>query len=158
MVSAFDIVWLAGLLEGEGHFHYHRSVTSPKICLQMSDADVVERAARLLRSRVKRYPPRTERHQAMYQLTGGHDSAGWMMTLLPFMGERRRRQIIGALEQWRKRPAQTRYRHSCPRGHALSPRAKTGRRYCVPCDRARQARQRRLEGKPVRIFKGSRTA
>lgn len=58
-MSPFDVAWLAGLLEGEGHFglttttadtkkYGRKTYQYPKVQLQMTDLDVVERAAALM--------------------------------------------------------------------------------------------------------------
>jgi hypothetical protein len=50
-LSKVDIAWLAGLLEGEGSFMRGKRKDAPGISLAMTDRDVVERAAKLLRTK-----------------------------------------------------------------------------------------------------------
>ncbi len=47
-----DLVWLAGLLEGEGTFDLHRGRYA-RIRLGMTDRDVVGRAATIMGSRIR---------------------------------------------------------------------------------------------------------
>lgn len=153
VISTLDIAWVAGLLEGEGYFHFHKTARGPHIALSMTDRDVVEKAAVLLGSRVRTYLPRRPNRKPLYIFTSGRDIAGWMMTLYPLLGERRRAQIRGALSKWRARRTRPRYRHTCPRGHPLSPKGQTGWRHCSRCDREQQQRRRREHGVPVRRFR-----
>lgn len=101
MINAKDIYWLAGLLEGEGHFGLTGG-KYPKIVLWMCDLDVIERANKLLRAadpkRVQRQPDRLP----IYCLClSGARAAGWMMTLYSLMGSRRQDRIRLALGTWK---------------------------------------------------------
>lgn len=93
-----SVAWLAGLLEGEGTFSSQSGY--PRISVQMTDQDVVERAAAILGIRnvhlheEKRNPEWLPTHVAA--LTGSR-AAPWMRTLRPLMGERRGREIDRAL-------------------------------------------------------------
>lgn len=101
--SPRKIEWLAGLLEGEGHFRWDRR---PVVILQMTDQDVVERAASILGVSVMGpYAPRSEGNKPMWHCHAyGVDAAGWMMTLYSLMGERRKGQIKKALASWKSQP------------------------------------------------------
>lgn len=128
MPSVKEIAWLAGLLEGEGCFSWSSKRVSgagaPVIYLGMTDEDIVSRAAWLLRApSVRRQAARVEAdrpgfgggiRKAMFRTTvSGSGAAGWMMTLWPFLGTRRRAKITEVLAAWRLRPAQKRLPPIC---------------------------------------------
>ena len=79
--DARDRAWIAGLLEGEGSFIANRTTQSsyPVIKVEMCDQEVVERAARLLDTRVRLVAPGTEGWRPTYvaKITG-HRAAEWM--------------------------------------------------------------------------------
>ncbi|QIG58506.1 HNH endonuclease [Arthrobacter phage DrSierra] len=91
-----DLLWLAGLLEGEGTFDAHRG-KYPRIRLAMTDRDVVGRAASLMDSKI-----RLSLHPAPAQATwhtelSGEKAAAIMREILPFMGTRRSGKIANVL-------------------------------------------------------------
>ena len=102
LTEARDIIWLAGLLEGEGCFGLQQR-KYPRITLGMTDEDIVIRAATLMKSRVTRCGN-------MYRtyLDGAY-AVGWMMTLYTLLGIRRRKAIVDVIKVWKeylfKRPA-----------------------------------------------------
>ena len=94
--NRLDVVWLAGLLEGEGTFDLHRG-KYPRVRVGMTDRDVVGRAATLIGSRV-----RLSLKPAPYQATWhaeitGAKAAEVMRAVLPFMGSRRSGRIASIL-------------------------------------------------------------
>lgn len=93
-----DLIWLAGLLEGEGSFDLHRQ-RYPRIRVAMTDRDVVGRAASLMGSSI-RLTLRTDGNKATYhaEISGGKASA-IMLELLPYMGSRRSSKIADILGQ-----------------------------------------------------------
>lgn len=96
-----DIHWLAGLLEGEGWFGWSKS-RGPSIQLEMTDRDVVERVGILWYRGVYRRPPRKEGWLETYRVEiRGKDAIGWIMTILPHMGNRRTAKIREIIEQWK---------------------------------------------------------
>ena len=102
--SMSDIAWVAGLIEGEGSFTWR---SSPTISIQMSDLDIVLRAARLLGGNVR--GPYQPKGKASYKRTwafavSGSNAASWMMTIYSFMGERRRAKIEEVLAIWKSKP------------------------------------------------------
>jgi hypothetical protein len=102
-----DIAWLAGLLEGEGSFGFPAIGRSPVIRLQMTDKDVVVRAARLLGVRLQTpNKPRKEGHAVSYSIcAAGRRAIEWMMTIYVFMGDRRKEKIHDILNQWKSTEA-----------------------------------------------------
>ena len=147
MLTTKSIAWLAGILEGEGHFPQPPAQIG--IALKMTDSDIVHRAAYIMgmkesdiRTRKKQKPQHKD--QYCIQLSGQR-AAGWMMTLFTLMGERRKQQIQGALKKWLTKPPQ-RLKNSlvCIRGHSLE-----GYNVChnskgsIMCRACRMANQRR---------------
>lgn len=103
-MTSREIAWLAGLLEGEGCF----SLTKGSVTVQvtMTDRDIVERSAWLVGapSVGTHATSHTKRgHQVCYRWTlCGSSAAAWMMTIYPFMGERRRATIRARLARWKQ--------------------------------------------------------
>lgn len=117
MRSTLDLAWLGGLLEGEAAFMMKNG--SPKIGLQMTDKDVIERAAKLLGVPVGAYS-RKPKGKASYLpvwhlAVHGTNAICWMMTLFTFLGERRRAKVTSIIEQWKASKAAPR----APRGTRL---------------------------------------
>jgi hypothetical protein len=95
--DACDRAWIAGLLEGEGSFIASRATRSsyPVIKVEMCEQEVVERAARLLDTRVWLVAPGTEGWRPTYVAQiAGHRAAEWMRALRPYMGLAERRQSM----------------------------------------------------------------
>lgn len=93
-----DVIWLAGLLEGEGTFDMHRG-KYPRVRVGMTDRDVVGRAATLMGSNVT-----LRLHQAPAQATwhaevSGPKAVAVMESVLPHMGARRSGNIATILGQ-----------------------------------------------------------
>ena len=92
----FDVVWLAGLAEGEATFDLHRG-RYPRIRIAMTDRDVVGRAATLMGTRV-RVTFRPKPYMAMWHAEASGDKAAEIMrALLPHMGSRRSAKIAEVL-------------------------------------------------------------
>lgn len=101
-----ELYWLAGLLEGEGSFQQGppSAPKSPRIVLQMTDEDVVARAAKLLGVACVPYPARQVNWKPTFvcRLTGNR-AVIVMQQLHPIMGTRRQQQIDKALSCWKPR-------------------------------------------------------
>jgi len=129
MRDLVDIAWLAGLIEGEGSFIWGK--TTPTISVQMSDKDVLERAAKLMGVEVRgpRFPKGKPTYKPIWAIyLAGPQAVGWMLTLYSFMGERRRAKIEDNLAKWKAQPG--------------FPKASRGRRLKALChpDRNRVSR------------------
>lgn len=78
---------------------------SPVIALQMTDKDVIERAAHILGVPIHNYtykPKGKDSYKPVYTCrVHGKDAIGWMMTLFTFMGDRRRTRIKEIIAQWK---------------------------------------------------------
>lgn len=107
-ISAHDAMWLAGLLEGEGSFVCDsmngRSRPRPRIALQMTDEDIVGRAASLLGARVwGPYKKKSPRKPVWATAVTGPKAVEWMRILCPYMGERRQLKIREIISAWNPR-------------------------------------------------------
>ena len=107
-MTKHDLYWLAGLLEGEGHFHVHRYqrrsgsfYECAYLRLEMGDRDIVERARDLLGGigSICAIRPKNPKHSTMYAWTIYHRNAeNLLIAILPLMGERRQQQISKVLD------------------------------------------------------------
>jgi hypothetical protein len=110
MVETRHIYWLAGLLDGEAHFHA-KSTGQPRIELSMSDLDTVTAVAQLMgaSSIMPRRHFSKEWHshyRAQWRCwVGGRRAIGWMLTLYSLMSQHRKEQIRVAVAAWRSKPA-----------------------------------------------------
>ena len=102
-----DLAWLAGLLEGEGSFLKAppSSPNCPRISLEMTDKDIVERAAALMGGNaVERINLRNALWKPAYRVAiKGSRAVALMRVLYPAMGARRRSQIDAALATYIER-------------------------------------------------------
>lgn len=99
MIRTVDIAWLAGLLEGEGSFRM--SGRSIAISVSMTDRDVIDRAATLMRGRVFALRAHLPHYKPPWRAqVKGPRAAGWMMTIYELLGMRRRQQVGHALAGW----------------------------------------------------------
>jgi hypothetical protein len=98
-----DFYWLVGLLEGEGTFL--KSPPSKKNCisiqLQMTDEDIIKKAAILFDVSYCLCKPKKKHHKVSFKFSvRGSKAEEWMKKLKPLMGERRQNQIENALSQY----------------------------------------------------------
>ncbi|WNM70104.1 HNH endonuclease [Myxococcus phage Mx1] len=95
-------MWLAGLLEGEGSFMSPSpsEPNCPKITLQMTDRDVVEKAARLMGiTYIHERAPKNPKWKTTYRICVKGARAVELMKLLRMhMGQRRHKKIGEILE------------------------------------------------------------
>jgi hypothetical protein len=121
MTDVKDIFWLAGLLEGEGAFMVRNGST--KIAVQTTDRDVVGRVAALFGTKVDGdswKPKGKATYKPVWSCSvHGTRAVGWMMTLFPLMGERRRTKIREIVLGWKSSPR--------------TPRAPRGQRFMANC-------------------------
>lgn len=129
MHSQREIAWLAGLLEGEGAFMDSKG--TPMIALQMTDFDVLEKAAAVLGIAVQghNWKPKGKPSYKPVRAVRAHGTRAisWMMMLYGFLGQRRKQKIREILERWKASPR--------------SPRGPRGQRFMADChpDRVRAA-------------------
>jgi ribosomal protein L30E len=91
-----EIIWLAGLLEGEGCFSFLSNL--PVIQLNMTDKDVVERAAQIFKVPVYRYDTNKYNNSTVckdqYRIRiSGARAVGIMFSIYSSMGNRRKDKI-----------------------------------------------------------------
>lgn len=99
MTRREEIIWLAGLLEGEGTFFCaaptHRR-PGIRVKLEMTDEDIVKRAAVLVpcATKVRACRARCDSWSTTYvKCWNGADAEYIMRAVLPYMGERRSAKI-----------------------------------------------------------------
>lgn len=106
----WKVYWVAGILEGEGYFGFHSNQNnsgSVRLTLNMTDKDVMEKARDVLAptATLRESHDGNPKHKPNYVLSiNGGKAAGWMMTLYPLLGSRRRQQILESLTAWRELP------------------------------------------------------
>jgi hypothetical protein len=98
-----DRYWLAGLFEGEAYFGttYDRRLPQniyPRIELQMTDRDVVEKVSRMLGIVMYETKRRSENRKPTWRVcVTGKKAKQIMHYLMPLMGERRKARILEVL-------------------------------------------------------------
>ena len=103
-LSIHDVIWLAGLLEGEGTFVL-QSRTAPYIKVSMTDKDVIERVATMWNTTVRKatWGPKATKQQYVTNLHGQKRTAQLLRRLLPHMGQRRSQRITKMIAALRRR-------------------------------------------------------
>ncbi len=90
-MTELETAWLAGLLEGEGCFHFNKT---PKITVSMTDEDVIARIAAFFATPYHSRRPKDENCKMVF-ITEVHSvkAIALMNAILPFMGLRRAAKI-----------------------------------------------------------------
>ncbi len=106
MISAFDLGWLVGLIEGEGSFCIPYKATKGRaragVTITQKDAEILHRARSILGfGRIG-----TDGHACMRWTVVGPRAVGLAMTLYPNMSQKRKAQIRRMLDHWRTAPVQ----------------------------------------------------
>jgi hypothetical protein len=91
-----DLLWLAGLLEGEGSFDAHRG-KYPRIRVAMTDRDVVGRAASLMDTSIRLSLHAAPAKPTWHSEVSGPRAVSIMEAVLPHMGARRSARIAEVL-------------------------------------------------------------
>ena len=99
MVKRDDIIWLAGLLEGEGWFSISQK-KYPLIGIFMTNEDVIVKVAELWDKNINRGVG-SSKNGWRTQINGPYAIA-WMMTLYPFLSKCRRKRIVEIIEFWKE--------------------------------------------------------
>jgi len=93
-MSDTDAAWLAGLLEGEGHF----TVSGKSVCIgvEMSDKDIIDRVKSTVGAGNLTGPRLRKNYKPLYtwRLTMRPEIEQLAVYLLPHMGERRTKQLV----------------------------------------------------------------
>lgn len=147
-LTAKDIHWLAGFLDGEGYFG--AKATTISVVAVQKDEWHMRHVQSLVGGNVYRYENKPKgKPSRWYWRWEAHGSlaAGVMMTVLSLMSPRRQEKIKGLIAWWRAkglRGGHYRNRTHCKHGHEYTPentyaRESTGNaRYCKSCDTARK--------------------
>ncbi|KKL70718.1 hypothetical protein LCGC14_2102090 [marine sediment metagenome] len=96
MIKLTEIAWLAGLLEGEGYFALYKK-KYPVIRVTMTDEDTIIKAANIWKANTEVYH---YKNLWRTEITGAL-AIQWMMTLFPYLGERRREAVTEVVKFWR---------------------------------------------------------
>ena len=132
------IIWLAGLLEGEGSFGWRDKANSAWLHLGMTDLDVVRDAANIMNCYIGIITLKTKGSKTAYQISlHGLKAIIIMRKILPYMKERRSakiNEVILKYELFSKNKT-----NFCKRGHDLTLGynvriKKNGYRCCRKCD------------------------
>ena len=93
-----DLMWLAGLCEGEAYFGARADTGLPRLSIEATDRDVVGRAATLINGKVRARMQRNPRSRPTYVCeVSGEKAISVMQALLPHMGARRSSRIMEIL-------------------------------------------------------------
>jgi hypothetical protein len=156
MPSIREVVWLAGLLEGEGSFGLRKTgkYQTLNIQLGMTDLDVVEKAAKILGTEVRGpYGPYGTNKLPWYSVSvNGWRAVSWMMTLWSLMGSRRKKKIEALLTKWRSYPSRPRRPASDPNLPINCPHTdheSYSRGLCRPCYMREYHRKRKSNAHPT---------
>ncbi len=145
MISVKEVAWLAGIVEGEGCFQFNRN--TPSIKVVMTDKDIIERVCSLFQCNLV-YGGKRGNHKPIFIAhVSSYKAAQWMMTILPFMGERRFDKIKNVLQLWKtRRSIGTPYTFGCGHERIGNTRGLGISRRCRICQNA-YARRKRAEAK-----------
>lgn len=103
---ASNVMWLAGLLEGEGCFQCDSLLNTkklnprPRIQLMMTDEDIVSKVAKQFETSYWKLKKKENRKQVYGTAITGARAAEWMRILKPYMGQRRQLKIQEILNKW----------------------------------------------------------
>ncbi len=103
-MTDLEIVWLAGLLEGEGSFMKGppSSPNLPIISIKMTDEDIISKVANLFGNAYCAYAMREIHHKPCFGVKlVGSKAILLMQELLPYMGIRRSQQIREAINSYK---------------------------------------------------------
>lgn len=154
-VTAMDIAWLAGILEGEAAFiatgRKRPGSGSVAIYLGMTDADIVARVAHLwgdtkVTTRSRGRSPKGHEYKWTHETqVSGTRAVGWMLTLYALMGQRRRARIRVLVDRWKASRHNGKVWTRCRRGHPLiagNLYYRADGRHCLVCRQRSQMRER----------------
>jgi hypothetical protein len=102
MTLCEKIVWIAGLIEGEGTFYLNKG-RYPVVAVIMTDEDIIKRCKEFTGIGSVRGPylPYNSKKPLWSWKVSGRKAAALMMTILPLMGEKRQTKIKECLEVWK---------------------------------------------------------
>lgn len=148
-ITARQLEWAAGIMEGEGYFGIRRG-KDLTIQLTMTDKDVVDKFAAIFNfgSKKERKLP-SGKVAYSWTSTNQRQTAGLMMTLLTLMGKRRAEKIVMCLQAWKEKRLPNKMQSTCKHGHLLegdnlkiTHEGKYTKRRCIECGKLRQRKYR----------------
>lgn len=104
-----NVLWFAGLFEGEGHFEVRRPLPtkSPALAIKMTDRDVLEKAQRMFGGWVwdgaKKYKPH-HKQSFMWKLAERDKAYALVVAMFQFLGSRRQAQAEEWIEKYTTLP------------------------------------------------------
>lgn len=102
-MTKMELVWLAGLLEGEGSFLKGppSAPNRPRVAVEMTDYDIIWQVKRLFGVKYMQKNDRNPRWKRSYTVSlKGRAAIELMQKLRPFMGSRRKKQIDVAIKSF----------------------------------------------------------
>lgn len=110
-LTELEIAWLAGLLEGEGSFLRPppSAPRQPRVCIHMTDEDVVQKVASMLGLQylhLKDLNPGKWKRTYKLDIKGSR-ALKVMELVYPHMGKRRRERIDEILHMFKEQPIRT---------------------------------------------------
>jgi len=100
-MTSEEIAWLAGIIEGEGYFGIYKGQWKPGIArlqIGMTDRDVIEKIANLLNTTVSINNRGKKKTCYFTSLARRRDLKRLLISILPYMGNRRSSKIHELLE------------------------------------------------------------
>src|SRR5438093_8334018 len=110
MTTSVQIAWIAGLLEGEGHFGLSYNEKYPTIKVGVTDLDTIEKARDIMSPSTNIICERRQNNWKPFYKFGLHSTKAveWMMTIYPLMSIRRKARIKSCIISWRMNTLQVR--------------------------------------------------
>lgn len=104
-IAPNDLLWLAGLLDGDGCFGFYPSTENgnptPSIHIQMVDQDTIERVASLFECDTSVNKSKKKTEQDTYRASIRSQKAlSLMRLLLPYLSVRRQQKITTIIDTW----------------------------------------------------------
>ena len=142
-ITAIEIGWIAGILEGEGCFYYN---SSPSIVVVMTDEDTIAKFAKIIGR-----PYTIKGVGGGYKMNYcaaiyGSPAIAWMFTIYSLMSKRRQAKILETINKWKGIPVRDKENFSC--GHSRFRNGVIGRHEipnCYICSAERNRVSRRLK-------------
>jgi transposase len=92
-----DVLWMAGILEGEGYFGY--TGKSPRCNLHMTDEDTIQKFSNLIEQKYKLIKHKNPKWKNAFKISLTSSKAIELMNIiLPYMGKRRSEKIKEVLK------------------------------------------------------------
>lgn len=98
-ITKKDLLWLSGLIEGDGCFFSQKN--RPVVSLCLTDKDVLTRAAQIFQTSVYHYSPKELNYKDQYEFQVKSEKAISIMNVLyAYMGDRRKKKIDEIKSKW----------------------------------------------------------